>query len=192
MTFAHCGISQVVTNIDASSETSTEVDQFNAFYDTVLEAVLMQWMPDFAQKQETLNLIQENPNLTWSYEYTYPSDCLLATGITDGSRLGVDAFAEVEYQVSNNGSDRVIWTNESAASLDYVHNFAVVSKMPSSFALAFSYIMAGHIAPSITENRNSGQALAKRGEMEMAKAMAGQYNERGRAPQADAEVIRGR
>lgn len=192
MAIAHCGISQTITNIDATDETTTEADQFNIFYPTVLQAVYTKYKPDFPVKQATLSLIQENPNLTWSYEYQYPSDCLVALGLTDGSRLGVDTFAELPYVVANNGSDKVIWTNEDTISLDYLSDFTVLEKVGAEFALALSYIIAGYIAPSITENRNSGFQLRKQGEMDMMIAMAGIRNERGDGAQADAECIRGR
>jgi len=192
MAFAHCGISQTVVDIDATTETTTHADQFNVFYPTVLDAVYTRYKPDFPIKQAALSLIQENPNLTWKYEYTYPTDCLVALGLTDGSQLGVDTFTEMPYIVANDGSDRVIWTNEESISLDYLSSFTVISKVPPDFALALSYIMAGYIAPSITENRNSGFSLQKQGENDMLVAMAGITNERGVEPQPDAEIIRGR
>lgn len=192
MTFAHCGISQTVANIDAVSETRTEVDQFNAFWPTVLRHVWSKWKPDFVQKIATLTLIQETPNIAWAYEYQYPSDCLIAKRISDGSRLGVDEFDEIPMQVSTDGTDRVIWTDESAASLLYIHDFTNTGEIPDSIALALSYMVAGYIAPAVTEGRNSGQTLRKMGEMEMASAMADQYNERGQDPRPEAEIIRGR
>lgn len=192
MTFAHCGISQTVLDIDATSETSTEVDQFNAFYPTVLEYVFEHWQPDFVQKIATLSLIQENPNTSWTYEYTYPSDCLIPFGITDGSRMGVTQFADIPSQVSSNGTDRVIWTNQKVAKLHYVQSFTNEGSISSSLALALSYLMAGFIAPSITENRNSGKPLMDKGETLMNRAIADLANARGNDPRPEAEVIRGR
>jgi hypothetical protein len=192
MTFAHCGISQTVADIDAASETRVEIDQFNAFWPTVLRHVWSKWMPDFVQKIATLTLIQADPNDGWAYEYIYPSDCLIAKRISDGSRLGVDEFNEIPYQISSDGTDRVIWTDESAAALLYIHDFTNTGEIPDSVALALSYMMAGYIAPAVTENRNSGLNLRKMGEMEMSAAMADQYNERGQDPRPEAESIRGR
>lgn len=192
MTFAHCAISRTVLNIDATGETTVEADQFNAFYPTVMSSVIMQYMPDFPQRQVALSLIQENPNLTYDYEYSYPSDCLIARDMNDGLQLGVDLFNTIPYQVANDGNERVIWSNQDAPNLNYISDFDVIDKMPPSFALALSLIIASYIAPAITENRNSGVTLSKRGHNEMAIAMAGQANERGAHLQADAETIRGR
>lgn len=192
MAFAHCGISDVVTDVDATSETKTEVDQFNAFYPTVLQHVFEHWHPDFAQKIATLTLIQSTPNTAWAYEYSYPSDCLIALDITDGSRQAVNKFKDTPYQLSSDGTDRVIWTDEKTASLHYIQDFTNTGAMPASFALALSYLVAGYIAPSVTENRNSGKTLLQTGRQFMNEAMADLANERGNDPAPEAEVIRGR
>lgn len=192
LSFSHCGISRTVANIDATTNTSVEADQFNAFYPTVLSSIIMQYMPDFPQKQVLLNLIQQDPNLTWAYEYSYPSDCLSAQDMNGGQRLGVNVFETTPYQISNDGNERVIWSNEGDAYLNYISTFDVIDKMPPSFALALSLIIASYIAPSITENRNSGITLSARGHKEMLIAIAGQANERGRENRPEAETIRGR
>lgn len=195
MCFGHLGISIETSNIDATTNTKPQEDAFNLYYDITLQAVLEKYKPDFARRIATLTLVQSDPNDMWDYEYTYPADCLYAVRIWDGNRDGVSGTLPTPYIVATDSSgSRVIWTDQATAQLVYMTNFTSTGSMPAMFAMGFSWLMAGQVAPSVMKDGRSvsADAFLRKGELFIREAMANVANERGSEAPLEAETIRSR
>lgn len=144
----HIGITEKsIANLE--TENSVEARVCRRFYELALEAVLRDYSWPFATKFESLNLIEENPNIEWQYAYSYPSDCMkirrMVSGIKDES-----SEERTPYKIANLDGQKVILTDQVEAAIEYVAKITDPNLMSSDFVSAFSLRLGHYIAPSLT------------------------------------------
>lgn len=169
------------TTVSATSEGSNESNSCNTFYESTLKAVLRAARWNFARKQKLLTQLKsslEVPNTCpspWSYEYAYPSDCLLAryimpkvsvseaSGIpfdsTSGSvvqtiALGVVVPYIISLDENSSGNDvKVILTNQYQAELVYTPYVDDPNLYDDLFVEALTSTLAVKIGRNLTNDK---------------------------------------
>lgn len=83
MALSHLSIGKVIASI---TEKSAEARACSAFYDQAKDEVLRDFAWPFATRTVTLALVAPQPTPEWAYSYRYPSDCLAARRLLNGSQ----------------------------------------------------------------------------------------------------------
>lgn len=191
MAISHLGIGKEVADFD--SEKSEEAACARRFYDIALDTILSDADWSFATKIEALALIEAEPNTEWGYSYRYPSECVHFRRVLSGIRNDTqDSVAR--YKLAQDSAGRIIFTDEEDAQGEYGIRADNPVFYSADFALAFSYLMAGLMAPRLTAGdpyKLGQKAWQMYGALvDVAKARA--YNEQRPDEIPDAEFIRAR
>lgn len=176
--------------IQSLTEDSNEAKVCKLFYESVRDSVLEDFTWPFAQKYVSLGLIEEEPNLDWGFKYQYPSDCIHAIRILNGaSRVNPPL---VPFQIGNDASGLVLYTDQEDAILQYTMRFTDPVRFSPTFADATSWRMAYEIAMPLAVKetiRNTAWQLYRAA---IAKAESNAANEAEYDLAPESEFIRGR
>lgn len=170
LALAHLGSGKEIASIDESSQ---EAAAARRVYDTALDETLRGYAWPFATTIRSLQLIQEDPNSQWNYEYGYPSDCLWFRGIVTPVGMEDDP---PPYQIGHGDGASVIWTDEEDAEAEYTVRVTDTNRYPADFRLAFSFQLAALMAPRLARDLPAigKEALQKfLYQIDLAKATAG-------------------
>jgi len=147
MALSHLGQAKTIVDIE---EDSAEARVCQLFYETTRKKFMRDCGFAQASKFVALSLIAEDPTDEWAYSYGYPSDCLAIIRIRSGSRIDTPDSV-VAYRLATIGSTKVILTDMEAAEVEY-SAFIDESLWPADMDLAFSYLLAAYIAPSLNSS----------------------------------------
>jgi hypothetical protein len=167
----HMGTGNQISDLD--TDQSSEAKTLRQLFDHWMESVLRGYNWNFAHVYANVSPIVVNPNQEWQFEYRYPADCLFVRRFWNGSHLD-DRTTVVNYVTSSDAQGRVILTNHGPSSaltgtpltpttsftvaqgdmvpvLEYTQAFSRISYIPADFIFAFSLMLAGWAAPSISQ-----------------------------------------
>lgn len=149
MALKNLGVSVGVQNTNQSDRNSVVL---NEFYDTAKEKSLTDYDWGFANAYRELTPTGGTcPNPKFAYEYDYPNDCCAIREIATA-----DETQKIEFEIASNlGGRRVIYTNESPATIRYTRLVAEEAYYTPEFAMAFSWYLAFLAAKSITGARTN-------------------------------------
>lgn len=149
LALGHLAYGNLITNVD--TEQSSEAKQIRLFWDIALDTVLLAGNWPFAKAFMTLNLVEEAPNDRWSYAYRIPNDCLSVLAIfNEGNESPHLANLLPKHTIGSDSQGLLLYTSEPFAQMEYVQRKTTVAAWPSDFVLAFTYLLASLIAPSVT------------------------------------------
>lgn len=167
----HLGVSDEIADLD--TDTTVQAQACRAFFDTVRDAVLRDFPWPFATERAALAGQVTEPNDEWGYSYVYPSDCLQARRIVSGNRQETQGD-RIRFRVGQDGSSLLIYTDESAPTLEYTKRETDPIRFPPDFVIALSFRLASYIAPSVTggDPFKLGPLALQRYALEIAQAQA--------------------
>ncbi|MBA3755526.1 MAG: hypothetical protein H0X02_04570 [Nitrosomonas sp.] len=179
--------------IGSLEEKSQEAAICRRFYQISLEATLRDYSWPFATKIATLALIEETPNLEWSFSYRFPSDCLNIRKILSGVRNDTRQ-SRVPYKIGQDDGGLLLFTDQSLAQAEYTIIAPDTSRFPPDFVMAFSFRLASYLAPSITggDPYRLGDKCFKLYAVEIDRAKASAMNEEQTDEEPESEFIRAR
>jgi len=151
MALTHISAKNQVSNIE--TDTSTEAKTCRIFYEDALKFVLADVDWGFATARKTLALLSETAPDDWDYVYTYPSDCIKARQIFDGSRRTGTVKIPFEVNLNSDRTVKVIMTDQDVAQLRYTANISDPNLFPPGFVMAFSRYLAYLIAMPLTKKQ---------------------------------------
>ena len=199
LALGHLGVAREIANID--TENSKEAQACRRFFNIVRDMILRDFNWPFARKVVALDLIQENPSSKWCFSYRYPTDavrliriCPITENVSTYQNYESEEFYRIPFEIARDGNARAIWTNLDSPELEYISDVDDVSDLPPDFQLAFSYLLAGHIAPRVTggdpfsTGSRSYQLYAQI--LEKAKANASNEIEQGRERESEFITVR--
>lgn len=188
---SHLNIGKEIAALD--TEQSQEASACRRFYDTALDAVLRDFNWPFSTKIDVLALIEEDPNDEWAYSYRYPTDCLKIRRVLSGVRND-NRQSRVEYKIARDDAGQVVFCDIEDAEIEYSVREEDPEKYPSDFILAFSYRLAGYIAPRLTKGDpyKLGEKAMQMYDIELSKAFGNAVNEEQAPMDVEAEIIRAR
>lgn len=185
-----------LSHIGASSQIESLADQTavgkiaNLWYDFSRLQVLEAHNWSFARKRQILTLDSEAADLVeWTYRYQYPADAVAIRELANP--LGPDADA-IPYavEISSDGSRKTIVTNLESASAIYTKDLEVTSLYSAFFIEALSYLLAHHMAYSVTGKLSLRASMLSTYSAFMQLAPAQNANENVDKPKREAPWIR--
>lgn len=147
--------------IQSLSDNLKEARECSAHYDMARDEVLesMDWT--FAKKRKTLALLTDTYS-GWTYAYDYPSDCVVAREIYNGTGnitgtsydLENDTYVptgDVQYEIiSSTAMDKqIILTDQESAELRYTARIEDTNLFSAKFISSLAFKMASEMALSI-------------------------------------------
>lgn len=191
MAISHLGVGKTISDVDTGTE--QEAIACRVFYDDALKKLYNDFPWPFASKVQALSLITTNPTNEWGYSYAYPTDCGRFNKIQSGTDFD-NRQSRITYRVTNNGSQRVIYTDQVDAIGEFTEIIDDELLMSSDFKFAFSFLLAALIAPRLTK----GDPFKTKNDMFnnyfnlISKAQANALNEEQSPVEPESEFIRGR
>jgi hypothetical protein len=182
--------------IAALSERGDAAEACNLFYLPALDEMLRNFDWPFAKKVAALGLVStygdaNHTSNDWTYAYRYPSDCLKLRRIQSGVRTDYRA-ARVSYEVMADEAGTLIMTDRENAIIEYTTTDARnPGRWSSDFLMAFSYRIAGYIAPRLAKGDpfKVGERAAQFMMMSTRKAQANAGNEVQPDQDPDGELV---
>lgn len=191
LALSHLGVSKEIQAVE--TEQSKEAAACRRFAETARKATLRDADWPFATARADLQLIQENPNDDWDYEYGYPNGCLKARRIPSGTYPETRA-SRIPFKIAYTSTKEVIHTNLADAALEYTIDIEDPGRWPPDFLIAYSYRLAVYLAPRLTAGDpfKTGANAMRMYQFEISKATATAFNEEQPSEDPDPEMIRAR
>lgn len=173
MALRHIGVSLTIANIDLATERSNQARACRDFYDTALDELFRDFDWPFARRVSPatgLSLVANTPSTEWLYSYRLPSDLVIPRRVISGTGVRYDTvLARIPYAIAGDDTGLLLYTDyQSTTTLPlvvvYTARLTDVTKYPADFAQALALLLAGYIAPSLTQGdelKLSERALAK-------------------------------
>lgn len=191
LAISHLGVAKEIGDIE--TEQSQEATACRRFYSKALQVIFRDFAWAFATEIQALALIAEDPNDHWRFSYAYPADCARFEKIQSATPWDTRT-SRVNYRVANNGSQRVIYSDQVNAVGEFTKLTEDDSLYPADFEMAFSYMLAGFVAPRLTKGdpfKIKQDMLAMYREW-LSIAKANGLNEEQYPPEPDNDLLRGR
>lgn len=147
LALGHLGVNKSISSL--STEQSQEANACRRFYDISLQRVLRDFDWPFARRYATLGLVEEDPNQEYAYSYRYPSDCVAIRKILSNLRNDTRQ-SRIHFSLGNDDAGQLVYTDQAEAEIRYTYLETDPDKFPPDFTIAFSYLIAYYIAPSLT------------------------------------------
>ena len=189
MALGHIGHSKLIADLD--TENSQESSQCRLFYDQCRDMLINDFPWSFSTRIAYLSLVEESPNDEWEYSYRYPSDCLNIRRVLSGLRTDT-RDSVIPFKLSSDDSGSLIFCDVENAQIEYSTNIDNPELYPPFFVMAFSYLLATFISPTITggDKFKLGERAAKFYSFYIKKAQAQDANEEQADQAPESEYIR--
>lgn len=150
MALGHLGVTKRLTSINDATEAARACA---LFYDPCRDEVMRAFPWPFATIKATLTLVEDltaDSTAEWGYSYRYPTDCLRFLRIRSGYGRQETNATQVRYRVIRDTTGSLILTDQEDAIGEYVQQTTDPTDFAPDFVTAFSYRLAGAIAPAVT------------------------------------------
>lgn len=203
MALRHVGVSLTIANIDLATERSNQARACRDFYETALDEVLRDFDWSFARRPSPatgLSLVANTPSTEWLYSYRLPADTVAVRRVVSGLGVRYDtALGRIPFALYADDTGPLLFTDfQSLATLPlvvvYTTRVTDVTKYPADFAQSLALLLAGYIAPSLTQGdelKLSERALQKY-QWRLARAQTNAANEEQPDQQGDGLLVTGR
>ncbi len=134
---------------DADADTSYEARVVSQYYDSALNKTLADLDLNITAVTETLSLVEDDVSDFWEYAYAYPSNCVLVRRIVSCVRRD-DRYTRIPFETGQYGTptkQKVIFTNEAQAELEYIANDLTLTSFSADTGLAIAHQLAFLSAP---------------------------------------------
>ena len=146
-------LTKQVSDVDADQ--TTEIRTLRAHWKTALRKTLQDLDLDATSTRIAGSLVKDCPTPDWKFAYQYPTNCALFRRLLHmhpGSRhhLHKDVRStQIPRQIANYQNQRVIFTNQFDAWIEYIPEDISLNLLNASAALALAYKLAQLSAPLI-------------------------------------------
>jgi hypothetical protein len=155
------GIQQPIADI---TEQSASADACNSVYAHCVDSILRLQPWPFAQRYETLALVDTNPNDDWGYSYRFPTSMLRVgrlLGSSDSTILSNPAYQssipftqsqDIPFVVASDVAGKLIYTDLSDAVVLGTANITNTGLFDSLFIDALAWRIASEVAMGLTKD----------------------------------------
>lgn len=178
--------------IASLDEASAEAQHCKLHYDTARDLLLSGFDWNFARRRRDMTLLDGDPPVVWSYQYSYPSDCLNFLYIQDPTARRTSTPAPFEVAVSDDLTDRVIYTDIEDAVGVYTARITNPNLFTPKFIDALSWEIAARIVVPITNSDAKLTNCVKMADFKLQIATAGNANEAQRDDDPDGSLLSAR
>ena len=150
------------SRISSLSDASKNARECNAAYEFIRDKELRANRWKFAIKRATLAPSSTEPDFTYLYAFTLPTDCLR---VLFPARLGLD------WKIENHlGSPAILTNDGNTLEIRYLAKVTDPTKFDACFVEALSCKMAWHLAEAITQSNSKKDAALNEYKMAIAEA----------------------
>lgn len=175
------------TRIDDLTENSVEAEVLGQFYENCRDFVLREFDWGFATAFVQLAEVPVNPNPEFPYAYAVPNDCIRVRRIVNTSwqtgfwpcdtETPLPKIPEIKFRIINGGSQRLISTSVSPATLEYTTKVESPEMFDPIFVSALSWYLASQVAAPLAKSDAIVQKCAGMYQLEISAAAAAAFNE---------------
>lgn len=133
---------------DSETDTSNETKTLQTHWKAAYWGGLAEMDLDHTAVTAPLALLVEEPNSLWKYAYTYPADCVFIRRIIN-TKTTDDLETKVDRKVGIHEGDKVIFTNEYDAELEYISSDVLPQDLSVEAAMYIAYKLAMLAMPLI-------------------------------------------
>lgn len=193
LALGHLAVSKQVSDLTNLQERTAEALACRRFFNVALDRILGEFPWPFATRFAFLGLIEELEDEEWTYSYQYPADCVTLRRLLSGKRMDTED-TQVPYRLVEGAAGHAILTDQEDAQAEYTGRITDVLRYPADFTMAFSYLLAFMIAPSVTQGDQFklGERAGQLYFIEVERAKARAFNEQRRDLDPEPEMIRAR
>lgn len=140
---------------DVATENSQQAKVIRQHYQSAFTKVIEMHPWKFLNKQAALNLIAQDPNENFRYEYQYPADAQIIREVAcEGFFSYVELYEDqkVYFEEAYKANGPVIHTNVQFAHAKYTVKLPITANVPEHFADAVAAQLSMAIAPSLITN----------------------------------------
>lgn len=185
LALARLGVTRSISSFE--EVTNKESILCKQFYAQSRDFVLSDHPWPYLIRYRDLALIEENPNADWAYSYRYPNQCLRIIRLVDGNKSDT---SRIPYEFGNDDSGTLIFTDQPAAVIRYVHLYTDTTYYPADLVSCIAWrMMADMVGPLARDPKLMSYGL-KMYEIEKSISTARMQNELQHEPEADPEHIR--
>jgi hypothetical protein len=188
MALSHIGASD---QIQVIGEQSAGGQAAKLWYDVSREQALEAHDWNFASKRLTLATHADAAVSPWSFRYQYPADAVAIREICNPAGPSADAVP-FKIELDDAGTVKTILTNQDNAVARYTFNLTTTTLFSLFFVEALSYLLAHHMAYSITGKLSLRQQMLATFNEYMLLAPQQSANEQVKEPKREAPWIRAR
>lgn len=186
MALGHVGVSLRIISLD---DESAEARACDTYFEPDRNLVLEAFPWNFAGKRSVLSLVEEDPNDDWAYAYRWPTGCLKPLRIISGVRQDP---APPPFEISHDDNGRLIFTDESPATLLYTAELTNPQWWPAAFAEALSWRLAADVAFQLEASKAMRDYALQRYGQALVEAATNALNGEQPDPLPDSGAIRAR
>jgi hypothetical protein len=177
---------------DADTDTGSNALAIKAAWNTAIQTVLRDHPWGFANKRALLALVGTAPN-DWKYQYLYPTDCVKAIEIEKANRTDAPIPYKIsQYTDTDNGTVKVILTDQDVATLIYTKNESDPSMFDAQFIKCLVAYLSYRCAAVITTAKDATDKAWNAYQRAKFEAMSSDGNEQIPDNPRDADWITGR
>lgn len=176
-----CGI-----NIASLTEGSTEANACALFYEHCRDFALRDYPWPFASRRVALGLLTGDAATNWAFKYAYPSDCLQAREIVGAYNPRNDE--KIPFEVANEGTSRVIYTNQEDAELLYTVRVEDTNLFDPIFVSALASLLASELVMPLSMNPTLA-VNARNSYIQVSSAAAARAFNEGFTPEPECELL---
>jgi hypothetical protein len=171
LALSHVGANSTISSL---SEQSEEAFHCNLLYAELRDSTLRSHPWGFATKWLALSDLGSPPG-NWTYQYSYPSDCLWARKVLQTNvALGAIPF---EIGIATAGNSPVILTDQETATLVYTMQVTNTLAFDALFVQALGWRLAAELTMPLTRDFEKMQAALKMFQMMIGEARTIDANE---------------
>lgn len=152
-----------------ADENSVTANYMNVYWDAAVDYVLERHDWGFARARGELSQVENDDLTDWSYQYSYPSDCVKPRALQTGVRVTHSPTA-FKVELSADLTSKTIVCDLDEAWLIYTKRITNMALWPVSALIALSYKLAELSALLVTGKEDLKARCAK--EYETAEARA--------------------
>lgn len=165
------GVTKLIANVD--TENSTNARAFRTVFDDERDFVLADFPWPFGKTYAALALVDgsedEPTNYDWQFAYRIPSDCMTPRRLST-ARDGRKAAEPPAWEIGQDSSGLLLFTDEVAAVLEYMALVTNVGRFDPIFRSALSWRLAKSVAAPLSRIKDIVQVCNQQYEIEIDKA----------------------
>jgi hypothetical protein len=153
MAISHLGTGKQITDVDERGQEAAKCRQWGAMARRI---TLQRYRWPFATRYATLTQVTRkgdagHPTEEYEYSYRYPTTALFVRRVLNQYNRNPNPNQKIPFKVIQDNTGKLILTDIPEGQIEYVVDVEDLGFAPEFFILAYSYVLAAHIAPGLTK-----------------------------------------
>lgn len=143
--------------ISSLTEPSRSAQLCSILFAQCRDAMLREFPWNFARRRVSLALLEDVPPTNWEMAYALPTDCLQALAVVVPGLRFPRVSQKAPFEVSSNGTQRVLFTDQEEAELIYTARVESISMWDPLAVSALAWLLCSELAVPLALKPEQGQ-----------------------------------